>query len=81
MERNKCQTCFGDPRVRAKPALRRSPSRRLKKIRKENLCWCTARNSGSEAHEKWLELKLWNAGEYPVNDLGCILFMFYDNAI
>lgn len=58
-----------------------SLSRRLKKIRKENWCWCTARNSGSEAHEKGLELKLWNAGEYPVNDLGCILFMFYDNAI
>ena len=31
MERNECQTCFGDPRVRANPALRRSPSRRLKK--------------------------------------------------
>ena len=31
MERNKCQTCFGDPRVRANPALRRSPSRRNQK--------------------------------------------------
>ena len=52
-----------------------------KKTRKENWCWRTVRNSGNEAHEKWFELKLWNAGEYPVNDLGCILFTFYDNAI